>query len=480
MGNSNSSPLQQCLNTIFTDSPASVFYPNNPLYQLHYVKPYNLDVPVTPAAVTRPSTTSQISEVINCAIQSNLKVQPRSGGHSYANYGLPDGGVVVDLVNFKQFSMDNNTWQATIGSGTLLDDVTKQLHNNGNRAMAHGTCPQVGIGGHATIGGLGPSSRMWGSALDHVLEVEVVLANGTVTKASDSSNEDLFFAVKGAAAGFGIVTEFVVRTQPEPGQAVQYTYNFTPGSPEDMAELFFAWQELISDPELSRKFASQVMVTGLGIIIQGTYFGSQQEYESLGLEDKLPRAPALKSVSLTDWMGVVANWAERVTQEVGGGIAAPFYSKSLAFRNDTLMTNETVQELFKYFQNTDKGTIAWAAIFDLEGGATNDVPMDATAYAHRDALYYIQTYALGIPHVSNKTKAFLTGINNLIQDSVPNAQLGAYAGYVDPALVDAQEQYWGTNYPRLQQIKRKYDPTDVFHNPQVSFKCTDKYWEANN
>ena len=82
--------------------------------------------------------------------------------------------------------MDNSTWQATIGGGTLLGDVTKRLHENGNRAMAHGTCPQVGIGGHATIGGLGPSSRMWGSALDHVEEVEVVLANSTVVRATET------------------------------------------------------------------------------------------------------------------------------------------------------------------------------------------------------------------------------------------------------------------------------------------------------
>jgi len=373
----------------------------------------------------------------------------------------------VDLQNLKHFSIDESSWQATIGSGTLLGDLTEKLHDNGNRAMAHGTCPQVGIGGHATIGGLGPSSRMWGSALDHVQEVEVVLANGTITRASEDVNDDLFFALKGAGAGFGIVTEFKVRTQPEPGSAVQYSYNFTPGSPDEMTEVFEAWQKLISDPELTRKFASQVMVSELGMIIQGTYFGSEDEYESLGLEEKLPRKPDLGTVVLTDWLGVAANWAERVLQQAGGGIAAPFYSKSLAFRNDTLMSTQTIKDLFELFDSGDKGTIAWAAIFDLEGGAVNDVPHDATAYGHRDALFYIQTYALGIPKVSKKTKAFLTNINKIIEDSMPGAELGAYAGYVDPALTNAQEQYWTTNYPRLQNIKRKYDPEDAFHNPQV-------------
>jgi FAD/FMN-containing dehydrogenase len=120
--------------------------------------------------------------------------------------------------------MDQSNWYATFGSGTLLADLTDRLFANGQRAIAHGTCPQVGTGGHLTIGGLGPLSRQYGAALDHVEEVEVVLANGTITRANNNTNQDVFFAVKGAAASFGIVTEFVVHTEPAPGQFIQYSY----------------------------------------------------------------------------------------------------------------------------------------------------------------------------------------------------------------------------------------------------------------
>jgi FAD/FMN-containing dehydrogenase len=58
---------------------------------------------------------------------------------------------VIDMVNMQKFAMDSKTWQATIGAGTRLGEVTKRMHDNGKRAMAHGTCPGVGIGGHATI-----------------------------------------------------------------------------------------------------------------------------------------------------------------------------------------------------------------------------------------------------------------------------------------------------------------------------------------
>jgi FAD/FMN-containing dehydrogenase len=147
---------------------------------------------------------------------------------------------VVDLKNLQQFSMDNSTWTATIGGRTLLNDVTKRLHSTGGRAMGHGTCPQVGIGGHATIGGLGPTSRMCGSALDHVQEVQVVLANSSIIRASETENPDVLFAMKGAVASFGVITEFKVRTEPEPGEVVQYNYSFNLDSTAEKAAVFKA------------------------------------------------------------------------------------------------------------------------------------------------------------------------------------------------------------------------------------------------
>jgi len=112
-----------------------------------------------------------------------------------SNYGLggEDGGLMIDLVNLQSFAMDQTTWQASIGAGHRLGEVDKKLHAAGGRAFAHGVCPGVGIGGHATIGGLGPPSRMWGTALDHVVEVEVVTADGTIQRANEEKNTDLFW-----------------------------------------------------------------------------------------------------------------------------------------------------------------------------------------------------------------------------------------------------------------------------------------------
>lgn len=88
MGNSPSTPLEQCLTAAAGGNFEIAFPKNNPLYQLVDVKAYNLNIPVIPAAVTRPNDAAQIAEVVKCAVASNVKVQPRSGGHSYANYGV--------------------------------------------------------------------------------------------------------------------------------------------------------------------------------------------------------------------------------------------------------------------------------------------------------------------------------------------------------------------------------------------------------
>ncbi|KAF2637132.1 FAD-binding domain-containing protein [Massarina eburnea CBS 473.64] len=466
MGNTNSSAIQSCLESAV--GARNLATSDSVAYQLAHVKPYNLDIPVAPAAVVYPSKAEEVAAVVKCAVDNNLKVQPRCGGHSYANYGIggTDNAIVVDLKHFQQFSMDKTTWQATIGGGTLLGDVTKRLHENGNRAMAHGTCPQVGIGGHATIGGLGPSSRMWGAALDHVEEVEVVLANSTIVRASETQNSDVFWALKGAGASFGIITEFKVRTEAEPGETVLYSYTIDAGNAASKATAFKQWQALIADPDLSRKFATQFIMTELGVVITGTYFGPQDEFETLNISSRLP--PKSESVIvLDDWLGVVSHWGEDIALELVGGVQSHFYAKSVAYTKDDLLSNDTIDTLFEYMDTVDKGTPVWFLIWDLEGGKTNDYAPDATAYGHRNALFYHQAYAVNLfGAVTEKNRNFLTGLNKVVTDGLGH-DLGAYAGYVDPALGDdGPSRYWGDNLPRLQQVKKVVDPGNVFSNPQ--------------
>ncbi|KAJ8127474.1 hypothetical protein O1611_g6162 [Lasiodiplodia mahajangana] len=464
MGQHPSSPLANCLNAVCNGRSDCVAYPNSPLYQISWVNRYNLDLPVTPIAVTRPQTAQDVAGFVKCAASNNVKVQPRSGGHSYANYGLggEDGALVIDLLKMQDFSIDKTTWQATIGGGTKLADVTQKLHDNGKRAMSHGTCPGVGIGGHATIGGLGPTSRMWGSCLDHVLEVEVVTADGSIKRANEAENSDLFFALKGAGAGFGIVTEFVMKTHPEPGSVVQYSYSLSFGKHADMVPVFKQWQDLVSDPNLDRRFGTEFVAHELGALITATFYGTEDEWEASGIPQRIPTGKL--SVVIDDWLAVIAQQAEDAALYLSE-IHTAFTVRSLAFTANETLSEDTITKVMNYLDDTNRGTLIWFLIFDATGGAISDIPMDATAYSHRDKIMFCQGYGIGVPVLTQQTKDFMGGLVDTVRDSTTQ-ELTTYPGYVDPSLVDPQESYWGPNLARLESIKTTYDPSDVFHNPQ--------------
>lgn len=115
------------------------------------------------------------------------------------------------------------------------------------------------------------------------MEAEVVLANSSIVTASDMQIPDVFFAIKGAASGFGIVTEFQVCTGPEPGTAVKYEYTPKVESTKERASLFKKWQAYVSNPNLTRKLASTLTVLEHSIVITGTFFGTEEDDNALDM-----------------------------------------------------------------------------------------------------------------------------------------------------------------------------------------------------
>lgn len=322
------------------------------------------------------------------------------------------------------------------------------------------------------LGGLGPSSRLFGAALDHIMEVEVVTATGKIIRANEKENSDIFWAVKGAGASFGIVTEFVCRTEPAPGSAVHYSYSLTTGSWKDMSTTFQAWQRYVAQKDLSWKLASMATITEAGLAFSGTYYGTQEEYNVIASAPEFPGNQfKTKTLVFRDYLGLVGHWAEEAGLEIGGGLSAHSYTKTLTFNHCDLIPASVIDKVFQYFEDASKGTLIWFVIFDLAGGQINAIAHDATAYAHRDALFYMQSYAVNaFGTVTETTKSFLRGLNTTIYEGMKaageNTDWGAYAGYVDLELPHPQQSYWRTNLPRLEEIKRKWDAGDVFHNPQ--------------
>lgn len=263
-----------------------------------------------------------------------------------------------------------------------------------------------------------------------------------------------------------------MRTHPAPESVVQYSYAFS-FNQSTFSSTYKAWQDLVADPSLDRRFGTELVVYQLGTIITGTFYGTQQEFDNTGILQRLPPG-GNGTVVVTDWAGSLTHWAEHEGLYLSG-ISTPFYSKSLGLRQQDVLSDEGVATVFDFVNAADKGTLLWFIIFDATGGAIADVtPANATAYAHRDKVMFYQSYVIDPLGLSQKSRDFLTDFHSTLLGALP-ATLSArthsgttYPGYVDEALTEgtAQQGYWGSNLTILEDVKLKWDSNDVFHNPQ--------------
>lgn len=257
-----------------------------------------------------------------------------------------------------------------------------------------------------------------------------------------------------------------MRTHPAPGNAVQYSYEVALGdNAAELASVYMTWQDLISDPDLDNRFGTELILYTGGIIVTGTFYGTQDEFEATGIQDRLPENG---TITLTDWLGALTDWAEKEALYLSD-LSSDFYSKSLGLRKEDVLTEENVTTLFEYVQSLDKGSLLWAIIFDATGGAVADVALNATAYAHRNKIMFYQSYVVDLLYLSDTSKTFLTDFHAKILTMIPAnvTDRGTYPGYVDLNITGVpQQEYWTSNLPALEKIKSSWDPNDIFHNPQ--------------
>src|SRR6478609_9687392 len=165
---------------------------------------------VHPLAIVQPLDAADVSATVKWAAKTGVHIVARSGGHSYGGYSTVAGGVVVDLTRLHGVAVTGG--RAVVGPGARLGNIYDGLGAHG-LAIPAGTCPSVGIGGHALVGGFVLASRAWGLASDNLVSVQIVTADGKVLVADKSHHADLFWACRGGGGGnFGIATRFVFRT----------------------------------------------------------------------------------------------------------------------------------------------------------------------------------------------------------------------------------------------------------------------------
>jgi FAD/FMN-containing dehydrogenase len=421
---------------------------------------------VLPTWVARPINAADVRTAVSWGVANGVPLRARSGGHSYAGYSTLSGGLVLDLRTMRGISVDAHNRTVTIGAGAQLIDVYSALASHGLTIPA-GSCPSVGIGGHALGGGMGLAGRNFGLTADNLLSAQIVTADGKLRTVNSQSNPNLYWALRGGGGGnFGVVTSFTFRAHPIPSTVAWFIveWPFSSGS-----AALAAWQDWA--PHARNQLTSIFHLNGGGsnpVRVTGQYFGPASALGGL-LSPLTAVGGASVSTGTFGYLDMQLFWAgcspspSALTgcHTVGTRPGGTLTRESFQAKSDYVakpLPAAARQALVQAAEARANLPGSGAILFDSYGGAINQVAPNATAFVHRRVLFCMQylSYNGGADWLAStyaKMRPYVTG--------------GAYFNYTDPNLKNWQSAYWGANYPRLESIRRQVDPHHYFNFPQA-------------
>ena len=418
---------------------------------------------VDPVAIAYCESTSDVARSLAWARRNAVPLAARSGGHSYAGYSTTPG-LVIDVSRLDAVTLNGGI--ATIGAGARLIDVYAGLWAR-RRAIPGGSCPSVGIAGLTLGGGVGFSSRLHGTTSDTLVGLTLVDASGRVRTCSAGESADLFWACRGGGGGnFGVVTSFRFRTY-----AVDTVTTFSVAWPwQDANRVVAAWQRWAPHAP-DELFSACTLVSGAGgpqLHAEGQFYGSKAELERL-LQPLLVGTPSSVTTVERPYLDAMLWWAgcgdgvPACHLEPAGTLPRATFKASSDYVARPLST-AGIRTLVGWIDRRQaQGGAVGAVVLDSYGGAINRVPARATAFAHRSMLYSIQYGAYWGGSGSAASIGWVRGFRSAMRPYVTG---GAYVNYLDPDIRGWSRAYYGVNYPRLQAVKKRYDPANVFRFPQ--------------
>jgi hypothetical protein len=439
---------------------------------------------VHPRAIVQAAGAEDVVRTIAYIHEHELEFVLRSTGHSFAGYSTGPG-LVLDVSKMNQITVATSGEQARVGPGAMLIELLGRLGAI-NRTIPAGTCPTVGITGLTLGGGIGRMTRKYGLTLDLLRGVELVDADGRRLTADEHTHPDLFWACRGGGGGnFGVVTALEFDLVPTGGAVTPYSFEW-PWSHRDQA--FAAWQEWSASapPEFQDDF--KFSTSGPGdpaptVTLTGLYLGPKRAAAPhlAELLSSVGVAPTTNQVDTSDYVTAVkdvfcknVSFKQCTPEPLGGKVTRFGVSIKSTFVNGTWPSGavDVIAEWLERRQRDpvmtrlpDKWNLGkiW---FDSLGGAAASVPPTATAYVHRRAascVQYQSRWNVGAPAaVVAANVEWMEGFHA----AMAPWNRGAYLNYPDPTLPDYAEQYYGVNLPRLQDVKRAYDPDNFFHFAQ--------------
>jgi hypothetical protein len=372
----------------------------------------------------------------------DLPLSIRSAGHGISGRSTNDGGIVIDLSQMNAIEvLDPLRRRVRIGPGARWMDVAAALEPYG-WALSSGDYGGVGVGGLATAGGIGWLAREHGLTIDHLRAADMVLADGSVVRASEKENPDLFWAVRGAGANFGIVTSFEFQVD-EIGDVGWAQLVLDAGDPAGLLERWGAAVEasprdltsfiILGPPRRGQPAVTQMM----------TMVDSNQPETIINRLQPLANAAPLydQYVVITSYAAVMAN-------------AQPGYHHG---QGEPVGRSGLVDHITPEFAAAAARLIRSGEVYFFQirsvGGAVSDVDPDATAYANRAANFSVAAF----------------GINRARMDAVWNELAPYFDGLYLSFETDLRPERVNDAFPprtleRLRELKARYDPDNVFRD----------------
>jgi FAD/FMN-containing dehydrogenase len=419
---------------------------------------YNAMIDKRPALIARCADVADVIAAVNFARENDLPLAVRGGGHNGAGLGSVDGGLVIDLAEMNGVRVDPAARTARVEGGATLGDLHHATHAFG-LAMPSGIISTTGVGGITLGGGIGYLTRSMGLSIDNLLEADVVLADGRLVTASASEHPDLFWALRGGGGNFGVVTSFLFRLHSldtlhagpmlwpleQAEDVLRWYREFLPQAPRDLYG-FFAFLTVAPADPFPQELWNHKMCA-----IMWAYTGDRPDETFAPIRARFG-PPAL------DWVGPISHPA---LQSMFDGLYPPgdqWYWKADFVKE---IPDEAIDTHLRYAAElpTWKSTMH---LYPIDGVA-GDVPRDATAWNYRDAKWGMVMVGVSPDpadnaHMIEWTRAYWRELH-------PHSAGGAYVNMMMDAGDEGQDRVrasYGDNYQRLRQVKRAYDPGNLF------------------
>lgn len=484
------------LDALGQDSAGDLVYPDDPRYAV-LQHGMNTRFVGSPAYVALCSTTNQVQQAVQQALDRGLRITARSGGHCYEDFSSGnDGGVIIDLSPMTAVTREADSGRYAIEAGARLLPVYIALDEQFGVTLPGGSCASVGAGGHITGGGYGVLSRMYGLTVDYLDAVELV----HVTKdgraevvtasrdASDPDEQDLLWGHTGGGGGnFGIVTRFFFRDlppAPKLAHTVFHSFDFPTLGQAGFHQLLqnygnFMAENSGADSPFKGMFAGlAIPQIGGQIGLFGHYVGDQPELLDQYLqavEAGVPPPSASTGLLVHHRMMAQTSdittrpWLEETKRLGGGGPDMRGKYKS-AYMIEPF-PDEQIEVMWEYFANPNIALSQAVLGIDGYGCQINTVDPAATAVPQRSSILKLQyqTYWTD-PAADDENLEWIRSFYTAMygeQGPMPDAVMdGCYVNYPDVDLVDWPTLYYKDNYPRLQRVKARWDPLNVFNYAQ--------------